>query len=240
MKIEIIGRGNVATHLHRAFQEKGIDIYTVNPHTLERFTGNADITLIAVKDNFISATADKIKGVSGIVAHTSGSVDIAGLRGCAKHTGVFYPAQTFTKSIDMQYADIPFFIEGSDPETEKVLISTAEIISSHVDKADSHQRRILHIASVLACNFTNHLWYLAEKILKSENFQFDTIRPLIRQTTDKAMSASPYDVQTGPASRGDTKVIDDHLSELKTDPGLKNIYKLLSESILKTYHNECH
>jgi len=240
MEIEIIGRGNVATHLHRAFQEKGIDICTVNPHTLEGFTGNADITLISVKDNFISETADKIKGASGIVAHTSGSVGIASLRGCTKHTGVFYPAQTFTKSIEMQYADIPFFIEGSDPETERILISTAEIISSHVAKADSHQRRILHIASVLACNFTNHLWYLAEKILQNENFPFDTIRPLIRQTAYKAMSASPYDMQTGPASRGDTKVITDHLSELETDPGLKNIYKLLSESILKTYHNECH
>jgi predicted short-subunit dehydrogenase-like oxidoreductase (DUF2520 family) len=40
-------------------------------------------------------------------------------------------------------------------------------------------------------------------------------------------------MQTGPAKRGDTEILDEHIQLLKDNPKLQQIYKLLSESIEK-------
>lgn len=239
MKIEIIGTGNVGSHLARAFGECGVETTAVSSRTFAGHTEDADIYLIAVKDDLISETAKRLGIPGGIVAHTSGSVPINALEGCSDHTGVFYPAQTFSKEVAMNYSSIPFFIEGSDPDTGNILMEAAGMISRRVEKADSDRRRILHIAAVFACNFANHLWHLAGKIAASENIPFDCLRPLIRQSCDKIMTVSPQEAQTGPARRGDRKVIDSHLKALEDYPELRDIYSLLNDSISKTYDNEC-
>ena len=239
MKIEIIGTGNVGSHLARAFGECGVETTAVSSRTFAGHTEDADIYLIAVKDDLISETAKRLGIPSGIVAHTSGSVPINALEGCSDRTGVFYPAQTFSKEVAMNYSSIPFFIEGSDLNTENILMKAAGMISRRVEKADSDRRRILHIAAVFACNFTNHLWHLAGKIAASENIPFDCLRPLIRQSCDKIMTVSPQEAQTGPARRGDKKVTDSHLKALEDYPELRDIYSLLNDSISKTYDNEC-
>ncbi len=47
MKINIVGRGNVATHLSLALENKA-EVIRVNPRSLEEYSLDADITLIAV------------------------------------------------------------------------------------------------------------------------------------------------------------------------------------------------
>ena len=59
--INIIGRGNVATHLLRAFDAvEGIYPTMVNPHTFEGLREDADFTIISVSDNAIAEVADKL------------------------------------------------------------------------------------------------------------------------------------------------------------------------------------
>ena len=102
-------------------------------------------------------------------------------------------------------------------------------------RADSDIRRKIHIASVLSCNFVNHLWALSADLLAEDGISFDILRPLIAETFRKTAEVSPRDGQTGPARRHDTKTIDAHLDMLADKPILHRIYSLLSQSIGDTY-----
>ncbi|MDE6340196.1 MAG: DUF2520 domain-containing protein [Muribaculaceae bacterium] len=242
-KINIIGRGNVATHLQRAFEAvEGVESVIINPHTLSGLNPNADFTIISVSDNAISEVASKLPPLESIIAHTSGSTSIDALCSRKESTGVFYPLQTFSKNKDLEYSEIPFFIEGSSAEVTEKLSDLARTISKNIYVADSKKRRALHVASVYACNFVNHLWYIAEKILNDNGMSFDVIRPLLKETLDKTENLSPYSGQTGPAVRKDTKTLDSHLDFLNESGENKDIieiYNLLTSSIIHSHskHN---
>lgn len=239
-KINIIGRGNVATHLMKAFL--GIaTVNAVNPHTLENIDADADFTLICVTDSAIKEVAGKLPGLKGILAHTSGttSIDIfSGLENISGKYGVFYPMQTFSKESPLDYSRIPFFIEGKDCATEKSLCGLARMISNNVETADSEKRKALHVAAVFSCNFVNHLFALADSYMSDHGLSFSAMLPLIEETIGKLHNLSPKDAQTGPAVRKDHMIIDSHLSSLEKYPEMKNIYKTITDSIISTYGNE--
>lgn len=229
--VSIIGLGNVATHLERALRDK-VSTVMINPRTLEGMEEDGDIAIISVKDDVISAVAHKLSGRFRLIAHTSGSVPMEVLQGCAPDIGVFYPLQTFTKGVEMDYSVIPFFIEGNNADAEIALTDLARLISGNVQTADSDTRKTLHLASVFACNFTNRLVGIADRILKTKGLDYTVILPLLQQTMGKLHHLSPTDAQTGPAARGDTKVINAHLSMLEEEPRLKDIYEKLSADIM--------
>lgn len=238
--VAIIGRGNVGTHLSRALSSK-VYVTVVNPHTLAELTGTEDIILISVSDAALPEVAGNLAShihakCNPIVAHTSGTTPMDVLSGLDVPYGVFYPMQTFSKDVDLNYADIPMFIEGSDAEVSDVLTELAGSFSDHVHYADSDKRRKLHVGSVFACNFANHLWALSEKWLKENGLDFSMMHALIRETTRKALSNSPASVQTGPARRHDAPTIKSHLKMLEGNPQLHDIYKILTDSIENSYH----
>lgn len=236
-KVDIIGSGNVATHLLKAFSSK-TDVNAVNPRTLEGLRPDADFTIISVSDNAIREVAAVLPPIQGILAHTSGSTPIDAVKRENGRYGVFYPLQTFTKGVELNYSEIPFFIEGSDKKTADSLRHLAGIVSERVDTADSAKRKAMHIASVFACNFTNHLWAIAEKILKENGMDFETVRPLLEETLKKTGRLSPFDAQTGPAVRKDSNIIDSHLEALKSNSRLAEIYRLLSDSIIESHSRQ--
>ena len=57
--------------------------------------------------------------------------------------------------------------------------------------------------------------------------------PLVRETARKVETMSPRDAQTGPAVRGDRKVINEHLELLRDYPEYAQLYKLISVDINK-------
>jgi hypothetical protein len=67
----------------------------------------------------------------------------------------------------------------------------------------------------------------------NNDVNWNYIKPLIEETTNKIISSDLYDSQTGPARRNDNTIIQEHLSMLEGYP--KEIYKLLTESIQNTY-----
>lgn len=232
--IAIIGRGNVATHLNNALSPYA-DVLMVNPHTLEGMPAHPDITLISVSDSAIREVAEKLSVKDcGILAHTSGSTSMDVLTGMARETGVFYPLQTFSKDVALNYAEIPFFIEASSIEAEGTLTSLARNVSPNVYHAGSDRRRGLHIASVFACNFVNHMWSIADSLLYEQDLDISVLRPLIQETFRKAMANPPHTVQTGPAVRGDLNTINKHLDMLDDKPAIRKLYEEISMSI----HNE--
>lgn len=237
MKIDIIGRGNVGTHLAKALKDKA-DVRSVASRTLEGLRGDADLYLICVSDSAISTVGKRLKTLmnkNGVLAHTSGSTPLSEIAGFGKRTGVFYPLQTFSKDVSLDYAAIHFFIEGNDKATEKMLADVARMVGSNVHTADSEQRRALHVASVLSCNFVNHLWELADRYLKDQGLDFSYMLPLIRETAAKVERVSPAAGQTGPAVRHDRKILESHLRLLEYAPELQDIYSLLSMSIMSLH-----
>ncbi|GAA4198393.1 DUF2520 domain-containing protein [Pedobacter jeongneungensis] len=249
MKIVLLGSGNVATHLAKALKSKGEEIVQVysqnldNASLLTQLIGaeaiadlnevkqDADLYIISVKDDAIGTVAASLKKVNGLVVHTSGTTDIDVLASQVRKAGVFYPLQTFSKSKEVSFENIPLCIEASDSDQLAILSNLAHKISSQVYELDGEKRKVLHLAAVFACNFPNHLYALANKILNQNGLDFEIIRPLIAETADKVMANLPENVQTGPAVRDDENTLNKHLSMLNDMPELQNIYQTLSNSI---------
>ena len=86
---------------------------------------------------------------------------------------------------------------------------------------------------MFSCNFANHLWTLADELLREQGLPFEALKPLIRTTVEKLNRLTPADSQTGPAVRHDTQVIAGHLAMLDGDK--RDIYDLISQSIMNHY-----
>lgn len=246
--VVIIGSGNVATHLGRALRWSRYSIVQVcsrslvNAQTLATelqaeatnqlsdIIPDADLFLITVSDDAIEQVAQQIK-VTGIVAHTSGSATIELMKNCSPKHGVFYPLQTFTKDKDVELEGIPILVEGNTQEVDDALFDLGNRLTSNAMRLTTEQRLKLHIAAVFACNFTNHMYAISSMILQESGLEFTALRHLVNETNAKAMSNQPADVQTGPAVRGDTVLIERHIELLKDHPKFSEIYKLLSETI---------
>ena len=249
MQIVLIGSGNVAFHLAKAFTEAQIPISQIfgrNTTELQKISeqfsipfstetlADADLYIISVSDSSIAEVSALIKNKNVLVAHTSGSVSREALSGNFRKS-VFYPLQTFSKSKNLDYSKIPFFIDAENENDEEILKNLASKISKNVMLANDEKRKYIHLTAVFACNFVNHLYARAKEISDSQGIPFDYFLPLIDETTQKIHELEPKLAQTGPAIRNDEKVLKLHESLLTDEEKLK-IYKTLNESIKKMYH----
>lgn len=228
--IAIVGNGNVASHLYRALENK-CPVTLINPRTFENLPDNADLILLCVSDNAIREVSLRLSEFKGIIAHTAGSVPMDIFKGKFENYGVFYPLQTFTKEVALDYEKIPVFIEGSSKEVKQKLASVAGLFTKTIKEIDSERRKKLHLASIFACNFTNALAGIAAEIMEEAGMEFDTLLPLMKQTVDKLEDLTPAEAQTGPAVRGDSKVLSDHLDMLVKKPRIRHLYNTLSSYI---------
>lgn len=254
-KIVIIGSGNVATHLASAIELSGageiMQVYSRNLENARTLTTklksadatdnlanlcrDADIYLVSIKDDCIAEVASKVAPNDALWLHTSGSVGMEVLSEVSRRYGVFYPMQTFSKDTDLDMSEVPLFIEGVSPEVESEIRGLAEKVFSKVIHADSELRRKMHIAAVFCCNFTNYLWVIADKMLRKEGLSIEVMKPLIEETIRKALANSPEKGQTGPAVRGDNKIMEKHEAMLPEHERM--IYKLLSDSIFRHFNS---
>lgn len=254
MKISFIGAGNIAWHLAPALERAGHsikEVYSRHLKNAEKLCKNlydaeaqahvnfsrskAQLFIIAVTDGSLPEVLEHlILPPQAIVVHTSGSHGV-GVFDAKKYplAGVFYLLQTFSRAKPIQMEEVPICIEGSNQEVESILLKLAASISKNVQLVSSQNRKTLHIAAVFACNFTNHLYSIAAEILKDKNLSLDLLKPLMQETLEKALELPPKEAQTGPAYRGDANIIQEHLAYLEKFPTYQQIYRLLTESIIK-------
>jgi predicted short-subunit dehydrogenase-like oxidoreductase (DUF2520 family) len=255
-KIVLIGAGNVATHLGKALKKSGhqiVQVFSKSLHNAETlglllhapFTNklsdinkSADVYLLAVKDYAIDECISGLRLPGKIVAHTSGAVPLTGMERISVKCGVIYPLQTMTKNVAVDLSSVPFFVEASDKQTESVLLDLAGSISKLTHTINSNQRKALHLAAVYVNNFSNHLFYIARCILKKEQLPFELLYPLIKETVVKVGQNDPFDIQTGPARRNDFKTIDEHLHYLESYPEFREVYLVMTESIMAAYNKK--
>lgn len=248
-KIVIIGAGNLATQLGRALHRAGYKILQVYSPTKKsadtlatklNSTGITDIRkidtsafmyIISIKDDAVASFCKRLLLDSQLVVHTSGTVDATVLKGCSKNYGVFYPLQTFSKDKAVDFKNIPVCIESNNKTSSRILERVARSITSNVQEISGDQRKILHLAAVFACNFSNHMYVIAADILLKHQLSFDLLKPLIMETADKVQKHAPAEMQTGPAKRKDARTMKAHIKLLHKDKELKTIYKLISRHI---------
>lgn len=251
--IVFIGAGNLATNLAKALYRKGFRIVQVYSRTeasarslaevveaefttdLNEINLSARLYIVSLKDSaFIellpAITVGKKKDT--LLVHTAGSLPLSIWEETGvEHYGVFYPMQTFSKQREVDFREIPFFIEASSAEDTELLKAVAASLSERVYEADSEQRKSLHLAAVFTCNFTNHMYALAAELLEKYHLPFDVMLPLIDETARKVHALQPKSAQTGPAIRYDENIINDHLGMLSDDPEMQKLYELISHSI---------
>lgn len=248
MRIVLLGSGNVATHLGKALFNAGHEIVQVYSRnilnaislsekveaagidSMNSIDQSADVYILALKDDALNTVISGLPELNGLVCHTAGSVSVDVLDKFKKR-GVFYPFQTFSKEKEVDFEAIPVLVEAGDEGSLKVLKGLASDISKQVSEVSSLQRGQLHVSAVFACNFVNHMYRLADDLLKDSGLSFDLIKPLIIETAQKVMHLSPGQTQTGPASRNDQKVIEKHLNMLKGQEPYESVYRLITDSI---------
>jgi len=250
-KIAILGAGNVGYQLTWHLNNTGHQIVQVFSRHLpsakwignlmdipcttniSEITKDADIYLIAVNDDSVAQVASELKLGDKVVAHTSGAVPMNILKGVSSNYGIFYPMQTLSRNISVDFSVIPICLNGVNEYTTNILKDLAGSLTNKIVIVDDEKRLAIHVAAVIANNFTNHLFSISQMILEKTGLSFEIMKPLINETVRKIQNHDPLNVQTGPAVRHDEETIKKHLQFLKEDGRFEEIYRILSEDIQK-------
>lgn len=246
----LIGAGNVGWHLGLALKAKGVRILQVISRTsrtsgelagrlgadydtsLAHLKTEAGIIILAVPDSRLEEVISQCDFRDTLVVHTAGSIPMDIFKGKAIHFGVLYPVMTFTRKKPLEFSSVPLLVEANTIPGREKLETLAGKLSEVVRSVTTEQRMHIHLAAVLACNFTNHMYALAESILTKESIPFGLLTPLIRETAEKVSRISPREAQTGPAVRQDKQTMEKHTVLLSDQSDIAELYRQISKSIL--------
>ena len=249
ISVVLLGAGNVATHLYKAFSNaENVTItqwYNRTRASISSYTNEvsitdsleelkeADIYIIAVSDDSIAEFSSDLPFKNRLVVHTSGSVAMHDIDKKNK-IGVFYPLQTFSKDAVINFSEVPICIEVYEKENLQLLKDLAKAVNCKPHKITTEQRQTIHLAAVFVNNFTNQLYRIGHEICETKNIEFNILHPLIEETAKKIQEMSPFMAQTGPAKRNDKKTIKRQLKLIEKEEH-ESIYKLLTSSIKRTH-----
>lgn len=244
----IAGTGNLGTHLANSALPDKVKVTHVIGRSIEKAKNLADrfqasfdnsfskipkdtrFVILALPDDVIPACCRELAGYDGVVVHCSGALPMQAL-GAAKHFGVMYPLQTFSKMRNLYLKHVPFFLEANAAETMNDLQKLAACYTENAWEVNSHVRKQIHLAAVLSNNFINHLLGYSKNLLDEVDMPFEILHPLLKETIEKAMLLGPENAQTGPALRRDRNTIGAHLESLQNKPELQDYYKLITKLI---------
>lgn len=247
-EISIVGSGNVAFKLGEAFRSVGVrikDIYSRNEVAATKLAEltqsqvvreinelDSELILICVADEEVYSVIQKLP-LHKKVAYTSGSVSINEFDERST-IGVFYPLQTLRQNQLVHSGIIPLLIESKTPEFLDELVHLGKLISPKVLVTTSEERIKYHLAAVWLNNFTNHMATISRSIIDENGLELQMMRPLLEETIQKLLHENPFDTQTGPARRGDERILATHRSLMQGTR--KEVYEIISRSISETYH----
>ena len=247
MKVSVIGSGNVGFHLVNLFHNsKEIELcewYSRSLNFDKRVKvvnklsdlNEAEIYIICVSDDSILNISNEIPFNEKLVLHTSGSTSYLDMNK-KNRRGVFYPLQTFSRSMELNYSDIPICIETEHKNDLKTLKNLSQLVGCKFYEINFEQRKTLHLAAIITNNFTNFLFSLSKELVEAKDLDFDILNPLIKETVNKIHKLDPNEAQTGPARRNDSNIMKTH-QKMLIDKNQKKLYKIISEMIREKYGN---
>lgn len=207
----MVGAGNVAWHLSQALKRAGYmpaGVYSKhleNAQELARLLDceayddltqvacSATLFFFSVKDDAITDAAAALseKYKEKLFIHTAGSVAAEVFKGKTDKFGVMYPLQSFSKARNLNFREVPIYIEGNNPETQREIYDIAAELSDYPVKVlDSEHRKLMHLAAVFAST-SQIIAMRAENLLKDSGVDFSALLPLINETCKKVNEMSP-------------------------------------------------
>lgn len=267
-RIVLLGAGRVATQIARALTadpsgRRLTQIYSPQGRSASRLVAQlaggvqavssldeldktADCYLFAVPDQVIAPLAQALaehgvgSEVDALWVHVSGATPLERLTLYHHEAAVLYPLQTFSAERQQDFRQIPLYLEGSTPTAQRAVESLARQLSSAIFWATTEQRQVLHLAAVVACNFSNYLIGAAERLLEQQGLPPKALLPLLDEMNDKLHQMPALEAQTGPAQRGDEETMQCHRAYLYTHGAsdLAELYATLSAAIQQAHRRE--
>ena len=244
----IIGSGNTAWQLSHHFTKAKCKLAYISSRNLDEgpklakglgipFFKTDEVPtskgqFICVNDDSISKVSEALMNKTSWQVHCSGSVSINMLN--HKVRGVFYPLQTMTKGRLLDSNSIPVCLETNDAKLQQALEILANCCTFKWYGISSKQREQIHVSAVMVNNFVNHILHKANDLAMNNGLDTQMFLPLANETIKKAFEIGGRDSQTGPAKRGDKKVISAHLEQLE-DEANSALYEFISQSIEKEF-----
>ena len=103
-------------------------------------------------------------------------------------------------------------------------------------KVNEHQKKVLHTAAVMSCNYLTTLYGLVGDFLESEQFTKVEAKQIVATTMGRTLEQlnemTVEQALTGPIIRGDIDTIREHLKQLNHNPQYLELYKNLGNSTI--------
>jgi predicted short-subunit dehydrogenase-like oxidoreductase (DUF2520 family) len=192
---------------------------------------NADLYFVVINDDEIQNIIKHQIFENKFLVHCAGSIDIEVFKPVTNRYAVLYPVQTFSKKMFINFKNIPICIEANNAENLDIISKIANKLSDEVLVLNSLQRKYLHLSAVFANNFINYFLSVSKQILNENEMDFELLKPLIYKTIDNIFLQKNQNILTGPAIRGDIKIIKQHLEMLKNYPNYEKLYRFVSKNI---------
>ncbi len=238
-RIGLIGSGNIAQVLGKAWAERGIEIVACYNRKQEAMLWNGlqpvespahlpqelDAVLVATSDDTVFELIETIPD-GPLVVHFSGALPLPNRPGAS-----IWPIQSIRKENTQTRSSFPLVLNATDTEVEKRLIPFAEKIASELHCLTTEQRQAAHLAAVFASNFSNHSLSIAQALTAKTGLPWSTFQPLVQTILNQGILGLSFAQQTGPAFRRETSVISSHRDALSQDPISLAVYDAMTESI---------
>jgi predicted short-subunit dehydrogenase-like oxidoreductase (DUF2520 family) len=208
----------------------------------------ASIVLVGVKDDALPVVAyrllrDQAVERGSVVAHLAGALDcevLAPLRRAGASVGSLHPVGSFTDGSSLP-AGTHFAVEG-DAAAVRVLRQLAVDLAGTPVIIEPGRKPTYHAALVFGSNYLVALAAIATRLLNTCGLDEESARallaPLLEGTARNICRGGVGDALTGPITRGDVETVRLHLSSLRGDPELADLYCTLGRRALEVARGE--
>jgi len=225
MKLGIIGNGRASWAFASTWRRIGWPLTGIATRgaPIDELAASSEIILIAVSDRAIEEVAASIPDTNAIIIHPSGA--LPALRGGFS----LHPLRS-----------LPPVGERSDLEGTLLVFEGAhrDVAEQIAKKAGARFAEIsagakirYHAGAVFGSNYIAALLDIAEELIGIDGARED-IAALARSAIDNWAAHTDARRFTGPASRGDDAVMQQHRDALRDSPELAEIYRLLAARIV--------
>lgn len=205
----------------------------------------SDIVFIAVSDSSIKSVVNEIilkAGNNNLAGkayfHLSGALTSDVLLPLKELGGVIaslHPIQTFGDKQNgwEKLKGIYFGFEGCN-KSKEIITPLIKKLGSFLIKIKKEDKPLYHAAACFVSNYSLGLFYIASQLLNSIGLNSDVsskaFLPLLQGTVQNIADLGPVEGLTGPISRGDTNVVEEHIRALqKTSQEFLEIYKAMGK-----------
>jgi predicted short-subunit dehydrogenase-like oxidoreductase (DUF2520 family) len=225
MKLGIIGNGRAAWAFASTWRRIGWPLTGIATRgaPIDELAATSDVILVAVSDRAIEEVAESIPDTNAIIIHPSGA--LPALRGGFS----LHPLKSLPpvgEPSDLEGTLLVF--EGAHRDLAQSIATAA---GARFAEIAAGAKIRYHAGAVFGSNDIAALLDIAEELIGIDGARED-IAALARSAIDNWVAHTDARRFTGPASRGDAAVMQQHLDSLRDSPELAEVYRLLAARIV--------